>query len=949
MENSGKSHSKTLKKCRGCRKLFDDIYLQEHLAQCRFILFEKQAHKVMIKCRGCGQEFQDSKFFLHLNYKYKCRKNYTKPDFVTIFELWERFYSKDSCSHIDMKKAYNNMEQNLFAECSIVNDIFCNSCGESLELKSLDNHLQNSDKCKKDFKNLPAVKCKTCSNMYSRLLIHFKDSTKCKLLACKENDTVPKPSLLQDKDKKFVECKGCKFLIETRKLILHLNNPVTKDCKSSFSKSDYSTALSYWIESQIPKQSSSNPTQSKKMTCKGCGSSVNVNQMVLHLNNPNTLCNKEYTKLEHTVLFEVWSDSSSESQITVNDLVDQTKTNILRCKGCLTLFQASQIGDLKCHIENHPDCKCHYDEEDLQYVQTEHDRFTSWIGILGHTSDTFKLQTAELDDEDLDRILRLEYKPTIDSMIDKDSKPYFIEMSAIQEFKFFAMARDFRNTYALLLGYENEFGFHSTEMIHASVVASSHKVSTLGVRPIIMTQVEKSKTFQEYKENALILVWMSTPRKFILHEEWIFNGYNAHNQIQFRKKFPKTIGMCYDGMDNNDMVDFYELNELGMSTVGLCVELKDQAKRNPNVQGPFCCSEGLSEAVAKELFRFPHVRFTYSNRITIQDLDPARIYELEPTLFKRKYFATLPQQQEFVNVRESSETHNDTEETCTACSKPLKLSTILKHLAHNSSCKESYDKEEYISLTKRVSSFKSCNNSNKRRERYLKNRDSSSTPKARSAAHENQKQIICQGCKGIFNTHIKKHLANKDQCRLAYTEKQFKDLEDEIDILQKENKKQKNKAYYDSKIKKVSNKTTIECKGCGNIFNISAIKNHIKHGCSGAYTAQDMKTLNESIQVHKLEVRRSINANYYQNKKNSLQNKVDEFAGCLESSEKYEFCLCCKRSFEISKILKHLTHVKECKEKYSKEAYDALVLKCEKFKRHVRKINRQKKLQDLED
>ena len=200
-----------------------------------------------------------------------------------------------------------------------------------------------------------------------------------------------------------------------------------------------------------------------------------------------------------------------------------------------------------------------------------------------------------------------------------------------------------------------------------------------------------------------------------------------------------------------------------------------------------------------------------------------------------------------------------------------------------------------------------------------------------------------------FNIHIKKHLANKDQCRLAYTEKQFKDLEDEIDILQKENKKQKNKAYYDSKIKKVSNKTTIECKGCGNIFNISAIKNHIKHGCSGAYTAQDMKTLNESIQVHKLEVRRSINANYYQNKKNSLQNKVDEFAGCLESSEKYEFCLCCKRSFEISKILKHLTHVKECKEKYSKEAYDALVLKCEKFKRHVRKINRQKKLQDLED
>ena len=102
----------------------------------------------------------------------------------------------------------------------------------------------------------------------------------------------------------------------------------------------------------------------------------------------------------------------------------------------------------------------------MEYLKTEHQRFKRWIDFLQYTPDTFKLQTAELDDQDLERILELEYKPTIDAVIDKESKPYFIEMSAIVNFKFYCMANDFRKCYAIMLGYENEYGIHSTEMIY---------------------------------------------------------------------------------------------------------------------------------------------------------------------------------------------------------------------------------------------------------------------------------------------------------------------------------------------------------------------------------------------------------------------------------------------------------------------------------------------------
>ena len=100
---------------------------------------------------------------------------------------------------------------------------------------------------------------------------------------------------------------------------------------------------------------------------------------------------------------------------------------------------------------------------------------------------------------------------------------------------------------------------------------------------LTMAHIRNSRTFTEHGENALVVLWMSTPRNDMIPEEWIFNGYNAHNQIRFRKEFPKTIGMCFDGEDRNDKLDFYELNEKGMTTVGKCVELRNETNQNSNV------------------------------------------------------------------------------------------------------------------------------------------------------------------------------------------------------------------------------------------------------------------------------------------------------------------------------------------------------------------------------
>ena len=223
----------------------------------------------------------------------------------------------------------------------------------------------------------------------------------------------------------------------------------------------------------------------------------------------------------------------------------------------------------------------------------------------------------------------------------------------------------------------------------------------------------------------------------------------------------------------------------------------------------------------------------------------------------------------------------------------------------------------------------------------MSQRKYSSTPKSQVRYNDQETKFTCKGCKKVLGIHIRKHLHQKPQCKESYDQQGLKLLDDEIKLMQKINKKQNNKYYYDLKTK---NSSTVQCKGCERFFSVSGIKNHIRKVCFDAYSELDMMTLNEIINAHKSEVKKTINARHRERQKDS--RKLDDFQECLDTNKTYEFCLACRRSFEISKILKHLTHQMKCKEKYSQQAYDSLVKKCNKFKEQVKKINREKNLQE---
>ena len=748
----------------------------------------------------------------------------------------------------------------------------------------------------------------------------------------------------------YIKCNGCKFLVEEKKLVLHLNNPKTIECKSSYSKSEYCDLLDYWLKGQFDpmnqaisdsKRSKANRkslnenieckgcgdifkawgfrnhllkgcseaydeedlkklnislkedkslSESKRISlrCRGCQSNIKDFKLILHLNNPKTECKKTYSILEQTILFEVWSFHSGSGPFNSNDIMDTSNKNALRCKGCLTEFQAFEIIALDDHIKKHPNCERHHNKEDLKYVQYIFWSFSRWRGWLKNPPETFRLPTADLSNADIDRILTLEYNLSMgfEGYIDESSKPTYIEYSAIKDFKHFSRYPRHLSerigeiqTCAVILGFENENGYHSTEMIYPTNQDSGKYVNE--VCPRLRSSIVNSKTFLEFKESARVLAWMKTTNR----EGYRCTGLNAQIQCNFKEISNNVISMDYEFGDNvfSDRIDFFELNRLGISVVANC-------PRFNKTPGAFCCGSRWAQ-ISTELYQIPFVKYTYSNGISITNMIGKNVEHkfIEAPLFDKSYFATPPSNSHVQKTKDlaknDSKKHLEEDESsrrfgvgieCRVCRAFFKHNGILNHLAHQAECKDSYSEEDLLQLKEKISERKKYGLRNK----YYQGRTSNVEPR-KHQSNDKEGEIMCKGCRLPFSVNIiKKHISHKPQCQSVYTPNDLKELDDKVLKVKQSNKKEYNKRYHSNK--KSSINKSIECRGCGDIFKPWGFRNHLLKGCSEVYDEEDLKKLNISLKEHSSNVRKSINARYHKNQKDSMDKKVDAFSHFLE-------------------------------------------------------------------
>ena len=453
--------------------------------------------------------------------------------------------------------------------------------------------------------------------------------------------------------------------------------------------------------------------------------------------------------------------------------------------------------------------------------------------------------------------------------------------------------------------------------------------------------IQNSKTFDDYKEDARVLVWMATRESN--KEAWCFNGQNAHIQSIFKQEYPNIVAMCLDRIKRAPIlktIDFYELNDLGIKVVGLCVESKNQESLMESTQSACCCKSN-NLLMSKELFRIPYVKFTYSTRLLVNSffINPKGDYWfLKANLFDKRNFAIIKEPDLKKPIDKKHIHHAFESETCIGCHVDFDLNKIQKHLAHMEECKNTYNCKELRDLENKIAASKRIH----KNQKYHQHKNTTVSDKKEHK--DSDDDVICKGCEAPFGLHIiKKHLANKPDCHASYDLTDLKNLEQNVENYKKMNKKQYNKEYYfksGKDMKSDLNQEKIQCDGCGHYFKVSGIRMHIKSKCSDAYNEETLKKLNERLKFHASQVKKISNAANYKRNRDSIEKKVGDFVHSEEKKIPYEFCLSCKKPFEISKILKHVSHIKECYDKYSNEAFHALKAKCEKAKKENKRNQR---------
>ena len=245
-------------------------------------------------------------------------------------------------------------------------------------------------------------------------------------------------------DKNFLECKSCHFVIEDKKLILHLNNKTTK-CKEGYSSLEYNKLLEDWCERQSVEQMKANDGSILKwiLECRKCKKRIASHKLMLHLRSQGGKCKEKYSSTELIVIFQVWRKHDHQAPFSLKDVSDSS----------------------------------------------EHD---------------------------FERYLQLEHVPSVSencsNIVDKSMKPYYIEKSAIYDFLYKSELRrtqtGMKRTCAILIGYENDHGFHSTELIYPKKQEPAYYAKKISSN--LQDFIKSTETFKEFKKSARVLVWMQT-------------------------------------------------------------------------------------------------------------------------------------------------------------------------------------------------------------------------------------------------------------------------------------------------------------------------------------------------------------------------------------------------------------------------------------------------------
>ena len=593
------------------------------------------------------------------------------------------------------------------------------------------------------------------------------------------------------KDK--LTCKGCNFVIRGDKLLVHLNHPKIK-CKEAYSKDEYSLVYDLWMQTKLEIKIQ----DQDKIKCRGCQFDLDKITLLWHLNDKKVDCKKAYSKDEYQHIFEFWLyHKENPAKLPFEDF---PCNEMMECNGCKQMIISGKMYN---HVRDSKECAEKYYKQPL------------WDGILNLESRYSKL----LEDIEQEKVEKHFFKNVIEQepLNSKGIKPIFLEYGAIDDFvrtAFETRTADkqyWYGTFGVLLGVEDDYGFHGKELIYLPKQDREEYWRHFDVKGF--KAIMFSKTFKDYPKSARILVWMTTGD--------CFDGYDAHTQATNLKPLSDCAITLKAKMASYKLYEvgdygLFELNELGIQAVQKCTF--KQKKKEETI---LCCQYHYKN-FDKSLYHHKPVTLTYSTIINVKD--KRKHYRLNerrtiPALFNPKYFAKIdtmstnetlnlsnmkpnevetrgkqggwleirsttrsvkkPSEVEigdyfkepFLDTNEAKSDNNDTEvdmkhelpvEICKTCNKPLKINTIMKHLSSKSTCIKSYSDQDLKIIQKKVTNFRNENRRIKRSEQK----------------ESSEEVIYCKVChsKCHINT-IKRHLANFPSCQKQYPKDELQSLE----------------------------------------------------------------------------------------------------------------------------------------------------------------------------
>ena len=592
------------------------------------------------------------------------------------------------------------------------------------------------------------------------------------------------------------KCKGCNFVIRSDKLLVHLNHPSVK-CKEAFSKEEYSLVYDLWMESKL----GITPLEQNRIKCSGCDNEIDKYYLLFHLNDKKSECKSAYSNDEYKLVFDFWMTHKEKGY--KKSLADLPCNVLIKCHGC---EHTSLSGEMRKHLDDSKQCKDTYTSNEKTSLRTLESKLTKV-----KEEEEYK---ARLKQQAKHYCKNLHGDQLNDDVIG-ESKTIFIAYSAIAHFVKMSHIdrmgqlncgyRELIDTVAVLLGYVDDYGYHSTELIYLPKQGSYNYINEIPSKS--KEAIKKSETFKKYKTTARVLVWMKAcigKRETIDMSKTIpFYGKDAHTLLNWKNLCRDTISLKAN-IASNDPLDighyaFYDLSDTGKCLLTVC-------NRNSKFDPKFCKhKDSFKECFSPTNIVVSHsmvTDITYMNDIAYREKQKIKT---PPMLFDPSYFAKPEEEtcqpKDVSEPAESSSEHesvednedikkeendNTTIEVCKFCQKTLSVTTIMKHIVSKEECKQNYSEIDLKELRARINQYRNA----RRRQRRNK--------KTNSSKESSIKDFIqCKVCKTKcqLNT-IKKHFVQNPKCCEGHSKEELKRIDLKCQKFQKAKKAAQKRARY---------------------------------------------------------------------------------------------------------------------------------------------------------